>query len=166
MITVEAAKSNFFDRRKVTDDVGPKAARFLSRAGAEVRKEAQRGIKMSPDGKPSRPGARPYGHHSGLRKRASKSTGKTRLRKVSLLREFIFFSYDRATRTVVVGPALLSNTLAGAAALKALEYGGTSIVSAGRAGKTRPVRVRARPFMRPALAAAAPNFPAILRASV
>lgn len=161
-LTIRAAKNSFFDRQKVIDAVSKAERQRLSAAGAKVRKAAQKSIRMGD--RPSAPGRPPHGHKSGVRKRTSKSTGKVRFRAVSLLREFIFFSYDRAAKSVVIGPALLNGTVT-RQALHALEYGGPSVVME-RDGKRRTVAIRPRPFMRPALAAEMAALPELFRNSV
>lgn len=162
-LTVNAVKGNFFDRQAVINAVGKAERRVLSKAGANVRKKAMRSIRYGD--RPSRPGRPPAGHRTVLKTLRFKGKASSKgPQAVSPLREFLFFSYDRATRTVVVGPALLSGK-AGGQALHALEHGGPSAVVDAR-GRRHPITVRARPFMAPALAAEARNFPELFRNSV
>lgn len=164
-LTLNAAKSNFFDRPAVIAAVGRATATALSKGGAEVRKLAQRSILMRE--RPSSPGQPPHGHRTGTRTRKSKSTGRVRVQAVSPLREFLFFSFDPQTESVVVGPVKLSQALSGTAPM-ALEYGGSSVVVSYRNGRRvqRRVSIRARPFMRPALQAAMPVILEAFRNSV
>ncbi|HUX17173.1 MAG TPA: hypothetical protein VMW52_11920, partial [Phycisphaerae bacterium] len=76
-------KELFFDApavRRAMDDASHKA---LSRIGAFLRTRA-RGSMREAKG-PSRPGKPPHAH-------------------VGTIKRLLFFSYDRATRSVVVGP--------------------------------------------------------------
>jgi len=161
-LTVSAAKSSFFDRQKVMAAVDRATRKALSKAGAFVRQRAKTSIRYREA--PSQPGLPPSAHRTvgSVRKKSGKVVTKKQL--VSPLREFMFFSYDRATRTVVVGPALLSGTQS-REALHALEHGGPSTVVDPR-GRRRPITVRARPFMRPAMLAELGNFPTLFANTV
>lgn len=143
-LKLKAAKGGFFDREPVRRAVDAAALRILSRFGAYVRQRARTSIRVR--GGTSAPGSPPHGHISGTRTRSDRA-GRTRVRPVSLLREWILFSYDRERKSVIVGPAKLAGTV-GPRALEALEYGGTTIALTN--GKKRSLTVRARPFMRPA----------------
>jgi len=135
----------FFDRRKVIRAADRANRRNLSKAGAFIRTAARHSIRKRKGASP--PGSPPSSH-----------TG--------LLRRFIFFGYERSRQTVVVGPMRL-NQKAGAAPA-ALEHGGTSVVVEGtrRRRRKRPVRIRARPYMGPALAKEAPKFPKLWANSI
>lgn len=143
-LKLKEAKGGFFDREPVRKAVDAAALRILSRFGAFVRQRARTSIRVRQG--TSAPGTPPHGHKSGLRAKTSRS-GEVRTRSVSLLREYILFSYDREKRSVLIGPAKLAGTV-GPRALEALEYGGTTIALTN--GKKRSLTVRARPFMRPA----------------
>jgi len=122
-------KSLFFDREKVVRAVDKAKRAVLSRAGAFIRTAARTSIRKRKGSAP--PGSPPHSH-------------------VGLLRNFIFFGYDRQSDSVVVGPAKLNRATE---APRVLEHGGTTTVtrfSRGRIRKRR-VRVNARPFMGPAL---------------
>ena len=161
-LTVQAARGNFFDRQKVMDAMSKAERARLSKAGAFVRQRAKTSIRYRE--RPSAAGSPPSAHRSvgSVHKKSGRVAHKRQL--VSPLREFMFFAYDRATRTVVVGPALLNGTVS-RQALHALEYGGPS-VTLERDGKRRAVVIRARPFMRPALAAEVAALPELFRDSV
>jgi hypothetical protein len=145
--------SGFFDREAVVRAVGRAKTKILNETGRLIRKRAQASIKYE-DG-PSRPGEPPHGHKSGQRKTVSKSTGRVRHRAVSFLREFLFYKFDPATESVVVGPEKLGSTI-DSRALPALEYGGSATIS--DRGKRKTVRIKERPFMGPALKAELPGF--------
>lgn len=161
-LTVQAAKGNFFDRQRVLDAVGKAERQRLSKAGAFVRQRAKTSIRYRE--RPSAAGSPPSAHRSvgSVRKRSGRTVARRQM--VSPLREFMYFAYDRATRSVVVGPAILNGTVS-RQALHALEHGGPSVVVSGR-GQRRQVTVRARPFMAPALAAEAAKLPELFRNSV
>ncbi|MCK6485469.1 MAG: hypothetical protein HUU27_13945 [Phycisphaerae bacterium] len=122
-------KSLFFDREKVIRAVEKAKRAVLSRAGAFIRTVARTSIRKRKGSAP--PGSPPHSH-------------------VGLLRNFILFGYDRASDSVVVGPVKLNKPTE---APRVLEHGGTTTVtkfSRGRLRKRR-VRIKARPFMGPAL---------------
>lgn len=122
-------RSLFFDRSKVILAMDAATRRVLSFQGAVIRRSARRSIIK--------------------RKRASKP-GKPPSSHRGFLRKFIFFSYDPTTHSVVVGPEPFKLP---SKVLPALEYGGKSTMKLVRRKKKRkvPIKVRARPFMRPAL---------------
>lgn len=126
IFTIEAAKSNFFDRPKVMKAADGARRRALSKTGAFVRRRAQTSM---PNRKTvSMPGSSPSTH-------------------VGFVRKFLFFGYDAITGSVAVGPVKLNRGDGRAPAL--LEHGGT--VSRYLRGIAKVFRYRPRPFMRPAL---------------
>lgn len=82
----EGAKAGFFDQKKVMRAVDAGTRKALSRVGAFVRTRARSSIRKAK--KASAPGEPPKS-------------------KTGLLRRFILFKYDFASRSVVVGPTLL-----------------------------------------------------------
>lgn len=121
MITLQKdVKRFFFDRKAVVDAMGRATVRALSKAGAFVRTRAK---------------------SSMWRRKAVSSPGQPPSAHTGLLRDRLFFAYDPANRTVVVGPERIGS--AGPPGL--LEFGGSSTL------KGKPVRYRPRPFMAPAL---------------
>ena len=136
MFTLEmaAAKANFFDTRPVQKAIDKAARQQLSKFGAFVRQRSRTSIRTAK--KISRPGKPPAGH-----------TG--------LLKKFIFFSYDAASKSVVIGPVRLNKP---GTAPKSLEYGG-AVVLVGKGGKRTLTTYKARPFMRPAFDAEVDKFP-------
>jgi len=142
-------KRTFFDRKAVSSAVDRTTRRVLSRFGAYVRRGAKSSIRKRK--KISEPG-RPPSSHTGL------------------LKKFIFFAYDRDRRSVVIGPVALNQK--GGDAPEALEYGGRSRVTyralkrGNRKRRERVIRVKARPYMRPAMDAELPKLPAMWRDSI
>jgi len=111
----------FFDRKAVRDAVDRAQRRVLVRAGQYVRRVAQHSIHRRYGA--SRPGHPPHSH-SGL------------------LRDQIFYGYDRAAGSVFIGPRLFR---AARDVPGLLEEGGVSV------WRRRPARYPPRPFMGPAL---------------
>ncbi len=144
-LKIDKAKGMFFDSPKVMRAVDKATRRVLSKFGAYVRRGAKSSIRKRK--KASAPGSPPSSH-----------TG--------LLKQFIYFGYDPAARSVVIGPARLNKTSGTAPA--ALEYGGSSSTTTIRRGKRvrLPSKVAARPFMHPALNKELPKLPAMWRNSV
>jgi hypothetical protein len=163
-LTFKAAKGNFFDRAKILKALDRATARVLSKFGSFVWKRARTSIRKRKGTSP--PAGPPYSHTGALRKG-------------------ILFGYDRDKKSVVIGP-VLSDKPTGAP--ENLEYGGSfdgrgRVISiskgvgrdaAGRftsKGRNRvtlsgKIRVRARPFMHPALDAERPKLAPLWRNSV
>jgi len=166
-----AIKRMFFDRQAVIDAVGAAEAKVFAKGGAFVRRRARSSLRRS--SRTSRPGEPPKG-----------KTGK--------LRDYVFFSFDPARRTVLVGPARIvtrnngrdGRPVAGTEP-EVLETGGqVTLLEVLKGGKwLRPTRrdrtqlsrlptryrkvdIAARPFMRPALEAEAARFPELFRNAV
>lgn len=155
LITIRAARSNFFDRESVIAAAGAAQVRVLSKFGAFVRTRAKSSIRKRK--KSSKPGQPPSSH-------------------LGLLKQFIFFSYDREAESVVIGPALINRSTN---APETLEHGGDTtievhrFVSGAKYGnrvryltQQKPIHVKARPFMGPALKAELPGLPALWRNSI
>ena len=80
-----------------------------------------------------------------------------------LLKKFIFFGYDAARQSVVIGPTRLNQKGRGEAP-PLLEYGGKATLV--RRGKKKRVTYQARPYMGPAFEKEKPQLPAMWRGSV
>lgn len=148
---VDQAKTLFFDSKAVLSQTTKKERAALSKSGADVRKAAQKSILMGEGASPA--GHPPHGHATGIRVRVSKKTGKKKIQKVSPLREHIYFVYEPATRSVIVGPVKLSGKLGDAP--HALEFGGQSVINVF--GKPKSVTISPHPFMGPALESQSPK---------
>jgi len=144
-------KRMFFDRTAVRNKTDKATRRVLSKFGAFVRQTAKRSIRKRK--RASRPGQPPSSH-----------TG--------LLKRFIFFGFDVARRSVVIGPVRLTQKTGDVPHV--LEYGGTvrplSRLSAAQRRARRPssaaTRRRPRPFMGPAMEKEKHQLPALWRNSV
>lgn len=134
-------KSLFFDRQAVIGAVDKATRKVLSKFGAFVRTGARHSIR--PRKKISAPGSPPSSH-------------------VGLLRRLIYFGYDPARRSVVIGPTPLNRT---AEAPPLLEYGGRRKFKDAR-GKQRRAFYRPRPFMGPAFDREKPKLPAMWAGSI
>ena len=132
----------FFDKKAVRDKVDAGTRRVLSKFGAFVRRTARGSIRKRK--KPSPPEQPPSSH-------------------VGLLKKFIFFGYEPAKRSVVIGPVRLSQKGRGEAP-HLLEYGGAGTVV--RRGKRKRARYAARPFMGPAMTKEEPKLPEMWRDSL
>jgi hypothetical protein len=161
MVATLRFKFQFFDQARVIKAAGRARARVLAEYGRKVRRRAQASLHYIPG--PSAPGRPPHAHKTRKIRKTSRSTGKVRVRSVSFLREFLFYQYDPATNSVVIGPERLNSTV-DPAALPALEYGGTSTITSG--GRRKPASIAARPFMGPADAAERPGLSALWRDSI
>lgn len=168
---INQAKAGFFDRVAVMMALNKMSAKVLPKAGAFVMRTARSSIK--------KPRKRKSGEMTDRQRTAFKrreklfKQGKIASKPVQpsmpsrpgepprgptgLLKKHLFFSYDPATKSVVVGPALL-NKSTGAPAV--LEQGGPTEVTVlkfvTRAGQVtterskRVVTIEARPYMAPA----------------
>jgi len=135
-------KRMFFDRQAVVSKVDAATRRVLSKFGAFVRRSAKSSIRKR---KKAAPPGQPPSSHTGL------------------LKKFIFFGYDAARQSVVIGPTRLNQKGRGEAP-PLLEYGGKTTLKRG--GKKRRVTYQARPYMGPAFEKEKPQLPAMWRGSV
>ncbi len=143
----------FFDTDRVKRAAGVAARKNLSKAGAFVRTAARSSIR---------------------KRKAISAPGQPPSSHAGLLRKFIFFGYDPARKTVMVGPVRLNQKVG--AAPEAIEHSGRSVVVTGWRGKSRSartrggvrerVRIQARPFMSPAMKKQAPKFAGLWANSV
>lgn len=139
-LSVDQARSNFFDRKPVIDAVDRATRQVLSRFGAFTRRRAKSSIRKRKA--VSAPGDPPSSH-------------------IDILKRLIFFAYDPARKGVIIGP---TQSRPGSEVPKLLEYGGE--VVGGRNRKRRLLRYRARPFMGPAFEAELPGLPAMWKGAV
>jgi len=135
----------FFDKPAVTWAVDGAARRVLSKFGAFVRSTARRSIRKPrrvPVGELSESQLRRY-RETGTRPFAPSRPGEPPRNQTGLLRDNIFFFYDRSERSVTIAPAKMrSDDVPGV-----LEHGGmTRVRPSGRMAKIEP-----RPYMGPAL---------------
>ena len=152
-----AVTSYFFDAPKIVNSVDRATRKVLSRFGSYVRRTMR----------------------SSIRKRKKTSDpGKPPTSRVGLLKQFIFFSYDPNTKSVVIGPERLNAKIGNTP--EVLEYGGTNTVATyrrrgfkrgeqytrTRVVEKKRVQVKARPFAHPALKQELPTLAPMWKASV
>jgi hypothetical protein len=186
--SLDSLKGNFFDRAKVEKAVGRRRRALLSKAGAFVRTRAISSMlgHNVPKG---------FGHKSKVSDRSGVSApGQPPFPHTGLLVKWILFAWDQAAGGVVVGPMKTNQVFfdrdrkpVTGTVPQVLEYGGRITVLewylshlavwvradlrfkrklAERPTRYRTVAIAARPFMRPALAAEAPNFPSVFKDSL
>ena len=134
-------KSMFFDRKAVTSAVDRATRKVLSAFGAFVRTAAKHSIRKRKA--VSQPGQPPSSH-------------------VGHLRRLIFFGYDPARKSVVIGPTPFRSEVE---APPLLEYGGRALCK-DRKGKRVTATYRPRPFMTPAFENEKTKLPALWAGSV
>ena len=136
-------KALFFDKSAVLRAVDSAKRRVLSKGGAFIRTTAKHSIRTRKG--PAPPGSPPHSHEGSLRR-------------------LIFFGYDKASDSVVVGPVGFRKSTAP----NVLEFGGTTQVRTRRRGrlvKTR-ARIETRPYMGPALEKERPKLPRMWAGSI
>jgi hypothetical protein len=119
----------FFDKAAVINAMDRKDRAALSKAGAFIRTRARSSMRRT---KKSAPKGQPPRAHVGK------------------LKEFLYFSYDPQTKSVVVGPAKFGD----GTVPRIQEEGGIAQLPNGKR-----VRIDPHPYMGPALAAELPNLP-------
>jgi hypothetical protein len=112
----------FFNDKSLTGQVDKAKLKAFSKFGAFVRQTARKSIKRARRGQQSIPGNPP-------------------LSRTGTLRRLIFFTFDRKTDSVIIGPALLSGRSTSNPPTQAVEKGGRS---------DNGYIYRAFPFMQPA----------------
>jgi hypothetical protein len=136
-------KTLFFDKPTVLRAVDKAKRAVLSKAGAFIRTTAKHSIRTK---KGSTPAGQPPHSHEGS------------------LRRLIYFGYDPATDSVVIGPVGFKRT----GAPHVLEFGGKTEVQRRRRGKVvrSRVTIAQRAFMGPALEKERPQLPKRLGGSM
>ena len=135
-------KKMFFTSKAVLSATDRATRRVLSKFGAYVRRAAKSSIR---------------------KRKAISAPGKPPSSHTGLLKRFILFGYDPAKRSVVIGPLGLTRRGRGGAP-RALEEGGTTPVV--RRGRKKRVKIKARPYMGPAMEKEKPKLPQMWRDSV
>lgn len=119
-LTLRQAKANFLDRAKVTQALDAVKREKLAQQGAYVQTTMQRLMRYRK--KPSLPGEPPSAHPTWTEEIPGTDGKVKKKKRGALLREFLYFAWDAAKQTVVVGPIKLGRS----EAPSALEFG-TSI---------------------------------------
>jgi hypothetical protein len=159
---------NFFDGAEILKRMSKAEKRALSKFGAYTRATARQSLKYRI--KPSTPGNPPSVHKAGMRLRKNKKTGITKAKPYSPLKDFLYFSYEPKTHSVVIGPVLLSSSKSKAhPATETLEKSGPATITEHlKSGGVRKhvVHIEARPYMAPAFAKEIPKLPGLFRGSI
>lgn len=147
-------KELWFDSDKVLRSVDRATRSVLGRFGSYVRREAKKLIK--PAGKRAYTKAGKAGTRRGILHAAP---GKPPKSHTGLLRKGIFYSYDRESRSVVIGPVPLAGRGQAEVPLL-LEEGGTAVREHWRRGRKEKYMARyaPHPYMGPALKAKLPQL--------
>jgi hypothetical protein len=169
----------FLDRKAVADAVGKANAVALGKAGMLLRRTARQSMRRRKKAAP--PGQPPSAH-----------SGKD-FPRGPLLKKFLFAEFDLVTKSIVVGPTALPGSKSDVHRL--LETGSVKRIQLrppkkvgrqasplqsaafkrkikdGSLKRVRPtitatVQIPARPYMRPALAKDAPQFPSLFANTV
>ena len=163
---VNAAKSNFFDRRAVIERLDKVAHRGLKKFGAHTRRAVRSSLRKARQ-KTLAEMTHEERQRFRIRQEIAKREGRPRPKKPPAsskpgepprmhsgeIKQFLFFAYDADQRSVVVGPAALSRPTG---APEILEEGGFVITRNGRA------RIEPRPYMKPQFDKLHPQLPRFL----
>jgi hypothetical protein len=141
----------FFTDKEVYKHATKKTKAVLSKIGAFTRRTAKQLIKkVNKKGTPSKPGQPPKDRGGPLKK-------------------MLYFFFDLASLSVVIGPAKLRGMVSDKA-LPSLEYGGNTRIkeSDEHSGKRtiRTVHLAARPFMGPAGKKEQAKAPALWKSAI
>ncbi len=152
MILRANIKQWFFDRKAVINATDAGNRRVLSKFGAFVRTRAKSSIRKRKG--VSAPGRPPHSH-------------------VGLLKKLIYFAFDPARKSVVIGPTLANSASSnispiGKTVPETLEEGGVVLISRrfNVSGKKRRAYLRARPYMKPAADEEMKNLPRLYANSI
>lgn len=136
MNPIVKVQRQFFNHTKVIRHLDRKTARVLGRFGGTVRKTAQ--FLMRTKNRSARPGKPPYAH------------------KKKLLKRLYFYSYDRQSKSVVVGPVLFKPH-ASKMIPRLMEKGGIGYRRL-RDGGILPQKYKPHPYTAPAVAKTLPKM--------
>lgn len=141
-------KAGFFDAEGVLREMDRVERRTLSRFGAFARVRMKSSLKYA-TGK-SKPGQPPHVHKTrgGFTRQKKDKAGNVSRQPVSPLRELIFFAYDAATHSVVVGPAKFGGK--GGIVPGLLEHGGPGVFKDPETGQRKRGVWARRAFVAPA----------------
>lgn len=161
-----AMRSGFLDRPAVMKAMNKKSLSAQRRMGAFVRRSAKSSLRYRK--KASAPGSPPSVHRGAMSLTKTNRKGVTKTVGASPFRELLFFAYDSARKSTVVGQVVFrkSNRV-----IRVQEHGGdidvTRLVfpsSSQRAKRERvTIKLPPRPTMKPALAANMKKFPELFR---
>ncbi len=156
---------SFFDRDIVVRSMDRQTKFVLSKIGAFVRQRAKSSLRKARQKTLAEmtidellvyriraTEAKRQGRPKPKRPLASSKPGEPPRSVLGYLKKFLFFAYDAANKSVVIGPAQFAG--AGGTAPRALEEGGKVVMINGHS-----VTIKPRPYMRPAFDAERPRIP-------
>lgn len=165
-LRVDDAKSLFFDRKQTISALDETERKGLSRWGWQLRRKVKRSLRKARQKKLAQLTQeerqryrirQEYAKREGLpkpkRPLASSKPGEPPRMRVGLIKKLMFFAYEPANRSVVVGPAVIDNPTG---APEILEEGGFVQTRAGR------FRIEPRPYMKPPFDEMIPELPRFL----
>jgi hypothetical protein len=155
-LSLKQAKAGFFDRAKVQKAADKATRDVLSKFGAYVRQRAKTSMRRAPapygkvvrDRKSGSPVYLPNGQVKTTLVFKYSRPGDPPYARSGLLKRFIFFSFDSARKSVVIGPTKLDGWPNSTIPLTH-EYGGT-IAFKNKKGRQVTKKYPARPYMQPA----------------
>lgn len=140
--SIETIGKGFFNPDAILKGLAREKRKALSKAGAYTRTSAKSSLKY---GKGSSPRGKPPTVHKSLGfVRSKKVKGVETKQPTSPLRELIYFAWDEASESVVVGPAIFGGSKEGP-------------------GKVPGILEQTHPTMVPAMKANADKFPDLFR---
>jgi hypothetical protein len=145
---------SFFDRDLVKRKLDAATRRVLSKFGAFVQRRDKSSLRYETGKrKKSAAGQTPVVHRSEKFTRQSKNrkTGQVTRRPASPLKELVFFAFDQARNSVVIGPEAFRNSKLGGGVVPPLvEYGGTGPFLDPETGERKTGHWAPRPHLVPA----------------
>lgn len=102
---VRESKRMFFNTEAVKRSIGAATQKALSRQGAYIRQRMKGSLRYRKKASKSPDPPSVHRTESFRRTTTNRKTGVQTVRATSPLKELVFFAYDPATRSVVVGPA-------------------------------------------------------------
>ncbi len=144
-VGVREFKRLFFRPEKITDPLERAKQQRFSRFGYFTMRDARESIRKPGKGrvKLGAQGRDKKGRFTRAKrlKAASSKPGSPPYNQTGLLKRFVYFGWDRAVRSVVIGPAAFKS---GGKVTQAIEHGGEAVNNGVR------LKYAARPFVRPA----------------
>ncbi|MFV0445670.1 MAG: hypothetical protein ACK5Q5_18975 [Planctomycetaceae bacterium] len=149
-MSIEGAKAIFFDWEAIKDNALRAEEKALSRFGYFTMRDARQSIR----------------NPTKKRRGTFSDPGKPPFNQTGLLKKFIYFGYDQARHSVVIGPTMLEGHIRFLQIPRVLEEGGKSRWTVKRPpgegrGKRKQaniykgtINIRPRPYMKPAFDAA------------
>lgn len=171
---IKGAKKLFFDAQKVVTAAEKAERRALSKFGAFVRTTAKRSIRkarqkkiaeLTPEERRSWEIRKEIGKRKGFKARRplkASEPGEPHRYRAGLIKKHIFFLWDKANKSVIIGPARLSKR---GDAPHDLEFGGNTTLTAGP-DRGKRITIKPRPTMQLAMQKELPGLPEMWKDAV